>query len=228
MASINTETETVVKKILPYLRRRGYDIELDLDFETAVSTTDRYSKGFVDILVTLGKQKPVFLIEAKRISKTLTTKDRDQAINYGKSIEIKVPFVVVTNGIDIQCYNTQNSKRILWDGKLEEKIPSREQVKLVLRTLKSDPESTIINISEDTSLPFRPGLPLRQLNALFYKSHSTIRKIEKNEESAFSDFSKLLFLKLLEEKSDVEPDFVLPYSYRFHELAKKMERNQIR
>ncbi|WP_228394265.1 hypothetical protein, partial [Pseudomonas helleri] len=71
------------------------------------------------------------------------------------------------------------------------------------------------------SLPFRPGLALRQLNALFYKCHSAIRKIEKNEENAFSDFSKLLFLKLLEEKSDIEDDFNLPYSYRFHELAEK-------
>ena len=69
MGSINTETETVIKKILPYMRRRGYNIEQDFDFETAVSTTDRYSKGYVDILVTLGKQVPSFLIEAKRIGK---------------------------------------------------------------------------------------------------------------------------------------------------------------
>ncbi len=31
--------------------------------------------------------------------------------------EIKVPFVVVTNGRDIYCYNTKNKDRILWDGK---------------------------------------------------------------------------------------------------------------
>ena len=62
------------------------------------------------------------------------------------------------------------------------------------------------------------GLPLRQLNALFYKGHSTIRKIEKNEEFAFSDFSKLLFLRLLEEKADLDDSFDLPYSYRFFEL----------
>ena len=42
MSSINTETETVIKKILPYMKRRGYDIEKDFDFETAVNTTDRY------------------------------------------------------------------------------------------------------------------------------------------------------------------------------------------
>jgi type I restriction enzyme M protein len=198
MASINTETETVIKKILPYLQRRGYDLSTDFDFETAVSRTDRYSKGYVDILVTAGKTKPLFLIEAKRISKTLTNKDRDQAISYGKSKDVKVPFVVVTNGRDIQCFNTKNSERILWDSKSAEKIPTKEQLKLVIRTLKTNPDETNINISNDQSLPFRPGLPLRQLNALFYKSHSIIRKIEKNEENAFADFSNLRFLKLLE------------------------------
>ena len=29
MGSINTETETVIKKILPYMKRRGYNIEQD-------------------------------------------------------------------------------------------------------------------------------------------------------------------------------------------------------
>jgi type I restriction enzyme M protein len=221
MIKIRTETETVIKKILPYLERRGYDLSSDLDFETAISTTDRYSKGYVDILVTLGKSKPTFLIEAKKISKKLTNKDRDQAINYGKSKDITVPFVVLTNGIDINCYNTKNSKRILWDGKLTDKIPTREQLKHVIRILKTNPDETSLSISNDESLPFRAGLSLRQLNALFYKIHSTIRRIEKNEESAFADFSKFLFLKLLEEKSDIEADFDLPYSYRFHELAAK-------
>jgi type I restriction enzyme M protein len=221
MTTINTETETVVKKILPYLQRRGYDLLTDLDFETGVTITDRYSKGYIDILVTCGKKKPLFLIEAKKISKKLTAKDRDQAIAYAKSKEVNVPFVVVTNGLDIQCFNSVNKARILWDGQSQDKIPTKEQLKKVVSALKSNPNETIIKISNDDSLPFRPGLALRQLNSLFYKCHSAIRKIEKNEESAFSDFSKLLFLKLLEEKEDLESDFDLPYTYRFHELAAK-------
>lgn len=221
MSSINTETETVVKKILPYLERRGYDIVKDLDFETGVSIVERYSKGYIDILVHAGKAKPLFLIEAKKISKTLTTKDRDQAIAYATTSSINVPFVVVTNGIQIQCFNVRNKNRIAWDGKYDDKIPSKDQLKKVTLALKSNPDETVIKISNDESLPFRPGLALRQLNALFYKCHSAIRKIEKNEESAFADFSKLLFLKLLEEKADVEDDFHLPYSYRFHQLAEK-------
>jgi type I restriction enzyme M protein len=221
MTKINTETETVVKKILPYLQRRGYDLVKDLDFETGVSVTDRYTKGYIDILVTCGKKKPIFLIEAKKISKKLTAKDRDQAIAYATSKEISVPFVVVTNGVDIQCFNTANKNRILWDGKPQDKIPTKEQLKKVVTCLKANPHEIAIKISNDESLPFRPGLALRQLNSLFYKCHSAIRKIEKNEESAFADFSKLLFLKLLEEKEDLEEDFSLPYSYRFHELAQK-------
>lgn len=219
MPQIRSETETVIKKILPYLNRRGYDNIKDLDFETASTLIDSYSKGFVDILVTLGKKQAAFLIEAKRISKKLNAKDRDQAISYARAKEIDVPFVVVTNGVDIHCYNTKNKKRILWDGKPFDKIPSRKQIPQVLRILKANPQETIISISNDVSLPYRPGLPLRQLNALFYRGHSTIRKIEKNEEFAFADFSKLLFLRLLEEKSDLDEKFELPYSYRFHELA---------
>ena len=83
MVHIKSETETVIKKILPYLNRRGYDTVKDFDFETMSTLTDSYSKGFVDILVTLGKKNAAFLIEAKRISKKLTNKDRDQAISYG-------------------------------------------------------------------------------------------------------------------------------------------------
>lgn len=225
MSSINTETETVIKKILPYMKRRGYDIEKDFDFETAVSTTDRYTKGYVDILVTLGKTHPLFLIEAKRIGKNLTNKDRDQAISYARSKEIKVPFVVVTNGKDIQCFNSKNKQRIIWDGRRSDKIPSRSQIERVIKILRAKPEEIMISISNDESLPFRQGLPLRQLNALFAKGHNTIRKIEKDEDFAFADFSKLLFLKLLEEKNDLEENFTLPYSYRFYELAETPVHN---
>ena len=218
---IVTETDTVVKRILPYLTRRGYVVADDIDFETATKHPERYSKGYVDLLVTCGKAKPVFLIEAKRGSKTLTVRDAKQAIDYGKAQ--KVPFVIVTNGRDIRAYNTATGAAIRWNGQLSEKIPSKDQLKGVLAALKANPAASDLPLGKgEVSLPFRPGLPLKQLNALFARCHNTIRKIEKNEERAFDDFSKLLFLKLLEEKSDTS-DFALPYSYRFHELAARPE-----
>ena len=54
--AIKSETETVVKKILPYLERRGYDIVNDLEFEKGISVEEVTSKVFIDILVTLGKK----------------------------------------------------------------------------------------------------------------------------------------------------------------------------
>ncbi len=98
--------------------------------------------------------------------------------------------------------------------------PTKSQLRHVLAALRADKELTNIPLSGDASLPFRPGLPLKQLNALFARCHGTIRKIEKDEEHAFADFSKILFLKLLEEKVDTT-SFSVPYSYRFHLLAER-------
>jgi type I restriction enzyme M protein len=203
---------------LPFLRHRGYDIETDLDFETPVKMTNRYSLGYADILVTCGKSKPLLVIEAKRSSKRLQEKDRKQAIQYGQ--DVGALFVVVSNGTEIQCLNTTSEMPIKWDGKLIEKIPTKEQLKKVVSLLKANLTLTDIPLTNDKSLPYRPGLPLKQLNALFARCHNTIRKIEKDEDNAFADFSKLLFLKLLEEKAD-SSDFTLPYSNRFYELAAK-------
>jgi type I restriction enzyme M protein len=166
------ETETVIKKILPYLRRRGYDVESDLDFETSLNTTQRYTKGYVDILVTCGKPDPYFLIEAKRAVKTLTERDRDQAIEYG--LAFNVPFVVVTNGNNVRFFNTFNKMPIKWDGKLVEKIPTKTQLMRVICAFRADKSATNVALQSDSSLPFRPGLPLKQLNALFSRCHNTI------------------------------------------------------
>ena len=193
--SIKTETETVVKKILPYLVRRGYDPVTDLDFETAVQSTDRYGRGYVDILVTLGQATPRFLLEAKRAGKRLNQQDKRQALEYGRSLP--VPFVVVTNGQDIQCFNTSNGEAIRWNGNLLPRIPSKTQLPTVLRLLHAAKDATNLPLDADTILPFRPGLPVKQLNTLFARCHNAIRNIEKDEEHAFGNFSKLLFLKLL-------------------------------
>ncbi|MFJ4985122.1 N-6 DNA methylase [Streptomyces sp. NPDC088732] len=221
MSSVRSETETVIKRILPYLERRGYSISDDIAFEAPVQLEESRKRGFVDLLVTCGAKSPKFVIEAKRLAKPLSEKDREQALQYGRAL--KVPFVVVTNGRMMQCYNTKNGLLIRWGGTSADKIPSKSQLALVMRTLNADPSATIVpleKVGDDATLPFRPGLTLKQLNALFSRCHNKIRNIEKDEENAFSDFSKLLFLKLIEEKSeDPYENFPIPYSYRFHKLA---------
>lgn len=170
---VNSETDTVIKKILPYLQRRGYDISVDLDFEAPAKRAERQGNGYVDLLITLGKSKPVFLIEAKRAGKKLTTKDRDQAISYGT--HYKVPFVVVTNGDEIICYNTFTKEPISWNNSTLQKIPSRDQLTKVTAFFKTNKMSCTVPLADDYSQPFRPGLNPKQLNALFHKCHSDIR-----------------------------------------------------
>lgn len=211
-----SETETVVKRILPYLRRRGYDDTSDFEYETGTAFADRYGKGYVDILVTCGLSSPQFLIEAKRLSRTLTQKDEKQALDYGRAH--KVPFVVVTNGKEMRCLSVASGQPIRWDGSLKGLVPPKHRIAAVVEYLRRNTEATDVPLSDQGGLPFRPGLPLRQLNTLFAKCHTTIRNIEKQDETAFADFSKILFLKLLEEKADSEGTD-LPYSYRFWELA---------
>ena len=223
MAKSETETTTVVKRILPYMRRRLYDPEVDMDYEASIQRPDSYQKGYVDIVVHDHAKRPLFVIEAKRSSKSLTDTDRKQALSYGRAL--KVPFVVVTNGREIRCYNSATSDAICWNGKLIGKVPAKHQLPGVLKILRSTPTATGIPLKSsqgggsDESLPFRPGLPLKQLNSLFARCHNTIRKIEKDEDHAFTDLSKFLFLRLLEEKHDENNKFTLPYTFRFHELA---------
>lgn len=214
---LESEQETIVKRVLPYLRRRGYSDIDDLAFETSMKLSTRYSMGYADILVKCGKAAPSFVIEVKRTSKNLNASDVKQAVEYGRSL--KTLFVAVTNGRVVRCYNTTNSEPILWDGRLSDKLPSKSQLPKVVAALKANRQATTLSLADDVS-PFRPALPLKQLNALFKRCHNAIRKIEKNEENAFADFSKLLFLKLLEEKEDAAL-FKLPYTYRFYELAEK-------
>lgn len=213
----SSEAETVIKRILPYLVRRGYDVERDMSFEDPVAIAGTGRKGFVDILIRCGRVNPVFLIEAKRDGTKIAAKHKDQALEYGAGLGVLL--VAVTNGRTFELLNATTKKPLLLNGSALDRIPSKNDlISEVVRQLKKDPGCERIVIAEDRSLPFRPGLPLSKLNHLIKQCHNLIRKIEKNEEHAFSDFSKFMFLKLLEEKWDQEGS-PPPYSYTFHELA---------
>ena len=216
-----TEMTTVIKKIVPYLQRRGYSLD-DNMFFGARAENEQESAGFVDILVRRSKkaQKALFLVEAKRDTAKLGKPHREQALNYGKVLG--VPFVVVTNGEEFELHNTVTRRKSKVNGSVIGKVPRYNQLDAVLAQFRAVPQLDNVDLSGDDSLPFRPGLNLPQLHALIRRCHTAIRNVEKDEENVFGDVSKLLFLKLLEEKQDRgEIDFELPYSYRFHELAQR-------
>jgi len=216
-----TEMSTIVKKIVPYLQRRGYSLDDNMFFGTRAQN-EQEQAGFVDILIKRSAKatKALYLIEAKRDSAKLNVKHREQALKYGNTIV--VPFVVITNGAEFELYNVVTGRKLKVNGSVIGKAPAYHHLDAVLGQFKANPMLDNIDLATDDSLPYRPGLNLPQLQALIRRCHNTIRNVEKDEENVFADVSKLLFLKLLEEKQDRgELKFVLPYTYRFHELAVK-------
>ena len=122
----------------------------------------------------------------------------------------------------VELYNVATDKRLKINGSVIGKVPPYSRIDAVLGQFRDNRYIDNIDLVTDNSLPFRPGLNLPQLQALIRRCHNTIRNVEKDEENVFSDVSKLLFLKLLEEKQDrSELGFTLPYTYRFHELAER-------
>jgi type I restriction enzyme M protein len=209
--------ETIVKKILPYLTRKGYNIQNDISFEEPANSDVDERKGFIDILIHCGKSSPYFVIEAKRDGTTINESHRKQALNYGESR--KCLFVSITNGKNFELLNVTTKKKLKFNGYLYNRLPARSDlIKYVIPQMKKNPQLEDISIPSDKSIPYRPGVSLSKLNQLIFQCHNSIRRIEKNEEYAFSDFSKILFLKLLEEKWDNE-EKTPPYSYKFYELA---------
>lgn len=128
------------------LRRRGYILEPDIDFETPTQNTERYTKGYVDLLVNFGASTPMFVVEVKRNGKTLTVADAKQARTYGASL--KTPFVVVTNGSIVQVFNTSTGDPLRWNGRLADKIPSRDR--LPYRSSSSTNSSRVATIGFGT------------------------------------------------------------------------------
>lgn len=215
------ETTTIIKKILPYLTRQGYSIEEELFFEETVKK-DEIVTGFTDIEVYINR-KLLFLIEAKRNSQKINNNHREQAIKYGKIK--KVPFVVVTNGQTFEVWNPLQEAQITINGE-SNFCPGKDDLKYILKILRQNPKETTLSITTGNK-PYAPGVTLQELTNIFKRCHNAIRDIEKDDEHAFSDFSKFLFLKLLEEKSDLEeyfPDgFKLPYSQRFAQIMSQKD-----
>jgi type I restriction enzyme M protein len=213
------ETTTVIKKILPYLVRLGYSIQNDLFFEETVKKGSKVF-GFTDIEVHLNG-KLSFLLEAKRDTQNINDKHRNQALDYGEAR--RVPFVVVTNGQTFELWNVKTRTQFSINGD-KNAFPPRTDLAIILKALKSNPADIEIT---SKGLIYTPGATLIELTNVFKRCHNAIRDIEKDDEHAFSDFSKLLFLKLLEEKANIEQFdphvFKLPYSNRFTEIKKQSD-----
>lgn len=91
------------KNFTLHLGKHTYKIDTEKQKETA--------QARLDILVTMGG-KNLFIIEAKSDSIELTEQDRDQAVSYARLVHPMAPISIVTNGKDINLYDTVTKKPI--------------------------------------------------------------------------------------------------------------------
>lgn len=217
MPGARPEAETAVRRILPYLRRRGYQLESDMDFEASARDSRRRADGFVGLLVARGRQRPRFVIAVKRNGRNLTSADADQAVSCARPAG--AGFAVITNGRVLRVLNAATGQPLRWGGRPADSVPAERDLADVLAFLRAHPTAAQVPLdARSAGLPFRPALPRKQLGDLFSRCHNKIRNIEKDDEHAFADLSKILFLRLLEEKAD-QSGFALPYPHAFWQLA---------
>ena len=192
-----------------------------MEFEEAVRDEEERVKGFIDIEI-YHRSKPVFLVEAKRDQAKLGQKEREQVLSYAKGRK-EIFFFVVTNGYHFQLYNARTGQRLKINGSILNGVPRRQDLDLVLGQLRKEPETDNIVLT-DRPPSYRPGLSEYELHKVFIRCHNRYRKHEAEDQEAFYDFSKIMFLKLLEEKADKELDqpdgYRLPSGWeRFDELS---------
>ncbi len=221
------EISTILFKIRPYLNRLGYETEKDLDFGEP-TIKDGQLMGFTDIRVK-HNNKPAFVIEVKRDSAKIKQEHIEQGLRYGRALDL--PFIAITNGLEFQLFNTKTGNRLSINDHTFNVVPFKKDLELVLDYLKRNPQKDNIQITDRPQI-YKKGVNKNELIKIFKKCHNAIRDIEKDDEHAFSDFSKILFLKLLEEKSEVEANE--PYGtklprgwYFFDELKNNPRADQV-
>lgn len=110
--------EEVRNKIMgPYLKALGLNIE-DVECEKTLklklgkTTHDKKSTNVrLDILCKKGN-KNLFVFELKRDSKQIDQEDIDQGISYARLLHPIAPFMIVSNGIDTQVFDTITKEKL--------------------------------------------------------------------------------------------------------------------
>ena len=115
--TIVTEEDVRSRILVPFLQALGLgpnNIRTEVRFSIRLgrnvvhigrSQGDTLS-GRADILVVDDQGRNLFIVELKASSQKLTPEDRDQGISYARLLDDIAPFVLVTNGVDQELYDT--------------------------------------------------------------------------------------------------------------------------
>lgn len=196
MRIYNNEEEIKVHLVLPWLESLGYKREF-MEFEKTIKINEgRKTKSiFADIVVYTDKklETPLIVVDTKSPSEILSKEGRDQVISYARLLPKIAPIAVLTNGTNIQVYQTLDKSRL-------KELPKRKEI-------LNDFVSAVLskNIQEVLRLEATKELftidDVSTFKDLLKKCHNIIRNNEGYDPiQAFDELSKILFAKMYEEQ----------------------------
>jgi len=193
---LHTEEDVKVKFLLPLLESLGYKAS-HCEFEKAVEVHEgrRRKTIFADVIVygSTRRTAPLICCETKAPDQPLDRAAREQAISYARLLPKIAPITVLTNGRQVQVFQTLDKTRL-------PAIPIRKDfdkgiVELVLSksisdALRAEAKHELFIIDD-----------VQTFKRLLKASHDEIRNNEGYDPTeAFDELSKVLFCKMYEEK----------------------------
>jgi type I restriction enzyme M protein len=198
VSDYKSEEDVKIQFLLPLLRDHGYK-DACVRFEEAIKVQEgRKEKTiFADAVVYASPKSdaPLILCETKAPGELLDRRVKEQAISYARLLPRIVPLVLITNGDQVQVFQTVNKNRI-------PELPKRSEL-----------QADVVNfvVSKDLQDALRREArhelfiidDVQTFKRVLRSCHNEIRNNEGYDPvAAFDEMSKILFCKLYEEKKN--------------------------
>lgn len=189
-----------------------------------------------DYQLRVGKT-PVLIIEAKNSKETIdkyTYEAQDYAtvVNRGFIGKNPIQFVLATNGIKTKLARVDENKPIL-ELNFEDFSDSNEKYKKLKNLISLNSLKKCINTTKEEIFEFRTP-DLAELKGIFKQAHDLIRRKQKiGPKKAFYEFTKVLFVKMNEDKEiqnkleNSESVSIDDFRFSIHKIEQTRDENWI-
>ena len=214
-----SEQDVEAKVIVPALRSLGYvdqkrDVTIRYQHPIYAQQGREHRTIFADVVVFVS-DSPVIVVDSKNPRRYLTDNDRRQVISYARLIGDIAPYSALCNGRTWEVFDsiTKEQLRALPSyGDLIKDLQRRRVSSRQRQSIKSHATRTLFAIDS-----------ARDLSRLLRRCHDVIRNLKGYDPTkAFDELSKLLFVKMYEEREVSEGRKV----NRFTTTALKEMRDQ--
>jgi type I restriction enzyme M protein len=193
---LRSEEDVKVHFLLPYLKKLGYKTE-HCEFEKTITVHEgrKQKQIYADVIVYSSAKHtaPLILCETKAPREVLNPAAREQAISYARLLDRIAPLVLLTNGLQVQVYQTLNKNRL-------ESLPRRDELstdilkfvvpEAITEALRAEAKHQLFIIDD-----------VQTFKNVLQNCHNVIRNNEGMDPTeAFDEMSKILFCKLYEER----------------------------